>query len=181
MTNIRKFSASAAVVVAMSLGAVSVAGAAPAAHRSVAPHATKTVSFTGNYSGTIALLISGTKVTASSVKGTGSATLLGKSTMSGTGVSSAAATCDAMSGTGSLVGSGSKLTLKILAGSKGCGSYPAPTTVSVTGTAKVLSGAGKYKGAAGTLKFSGSFTLPSSTKGSTDKFTAKLSGKLTVK
>ena len=183
MTNFRKLGASAVVVVAVTFGAVSVASAVPVSHRgAVVVHTTKKVKFTGTYTGTISLLINGTKVTATSVAGSGSATWLGKSTMAGHGTSSTAAQCEPLNGTGALTGSGSKLNLTILTKSTGCGSgYTAPTTVNVSGTAKVTSGAGKFKGATGTLSFSGHFTLPSTTAKSNDKFTAKLTGTLTTK
>ena len=183
MTNIRKFGASAAIVAVMTFGVVSVAGAASVAPHAATSHTTKVISFTGNYSGTISLLINGSKITAKSVHGTGTATWLGKSTMTGSGASSATSQCDPMSGAGSLVGSGSKLAVTIQAKSKGCAAGTStPTKVTVTGTVKVTSASsGKFKGATGTLSYSGSFTLPSSSGSSTDKFTAKITGKLTVK
>jgi hypothetical protein len=160
----------------------SAAGATPNATPRTALHTTtKTITFTGNYSGKLTLLINGSTITAQKVTGTGTATDLGKSTLSGTGKSSTSAQCDPMSGTGALVGSGSKLNVTILTHSQGCAAgYTAPTKVTVTGTVKVTSGAGKFKGATGTLSFSGSFTLKSSTAGGTDAFTAKLTGKLKV-
>ncbi len=48
--------------------------------------------------------------------------------------------------------------------------------------ATVVSGTGKFKGAKGTLTFKGSFTVQSTTAGSTesDSFSATLTGTLTV-
>jgi hypothetical protein len=49
--------------------------------------------------------------------------------------------------------------------------------------ATVLSGTGKFKGATGTLSFSGSFSIQSTTAGSSesDSFSATLTGTLSIK
>lgn len=178
--------AGAAVAAALTCGVLGVAGAAPspsAAARPATSHPATTytkLKFKATYSGKIALLIDGTTVTGHISSGKGTATTLGKSTLTGSGGSSTSASCDPMTGTGSLTGSGSKLTLKILSSTQGCGTYPAPTKVTITGSAKVTSGVGKFKGATGTLTISGSFTLPSTTSNSTDSFTARLTGTLRV-
>ena len=59
----------------------------------------------------------------------------------------------------------------------------APTSVTVKGVATVLSGTGKYAGAKGNLTVAGSFSIKSTTAGSSesDAFTATLKGTLTVK
>ena len=146
---------------------------------------TKKQTFKGSYSGTIALLWSSTGVTATSVEGTGTGTLLGKSTMSGKGAGTAASTCNPFSGTGTLSGAGSKIVVKVVSSSKqqACAANSAaPTPVIVNGVATVVSGTGKFKGAKGTLTFKGSFTVQSTTAGSTesDSFSATLTGTLTV-
>src|SRR5271169_2674709 len=147
---------------------------------------TKKVAFKGSYSGTIALLWSTTGVSATSVQGTGTATLLGKSTMAGKGAGTAASTCNPFSGNGTLVGAGSRLVVKVVSSTKtqACAvNSAAPTPVTVNGVAKIVSGTGKYKGATGTLSFKGSFSIQSTTAGSTesDSFSATLTGTLTVK
>jgi len=173
-----------AVAAAMTFGIVSVASAVPASHR-LAPgsHAVKKVKFTGQYSGKIHFLINGKTLTAMSATGTGTATLLNKSTLSGAGSSTVSSSCDPMAGHGALTGSGSKLSLVVVQStSQGCTqAQQSPYPVTVSGTAKVTSGTGKYKGATGDLSFTGHFTLPSSTTGSTDSFTAKLTGTLSIK
>jgi hypothetical protein len=160
------------------------------AHSSLAAHAakakTKKLAFKGSYTGTIGLLWASTGVTATSVVGHGPATLLGSSSMSGKGAGTAASTCNPFNGSGSLSGAGSKLLLKVVTSTKttACATgSAAPTTVLVNGVATVTGGTGKYKGATGTLKFSGSFNIQSTTAGSSesDAFTAKLTGTLTVK
>ena len=157
---------------------------------SVAAHAVKPkivkVVFKGTYKGTIAMLWSSTGVKATAVTGTGTGTYLGSSKLSGSGSAPASNTCDPLTGTGTLVGAGSKLVLKIIAPatSQACAAgQSAPTSVSVKGIAKVISGSGKYKGVFGTLKFTGSFSIKSTTAGSSesDAFTAALNGVLSIK
>ena len=156
----------------------------------VAAHATAPkivkVSFKGTYKGTIAMLWSSTGVKATAVTGTGAATYLGTSKLSGTGSAPASNTCDPLTGTGTLVGAGSKLILRIISPttSQACAAgQAAPTSVSVKGIAKVIGGSGKYKGVSGTLKFSGSFSIKSTTAGSSesDAFSATLNGVLSIK
>jgi hypothetical protein len=59
----------------------------------------------------------------------------------------------------------------------------APSPVTVNGVAKILSGTGKFKGATGTLSFKGSFSIQSTTAGSSesDSFSATLTGTVTIK
>ncbi len=144
------------------------------------------VAFRGTYKGTIAMLWSSTGVKATAVTGKGTATYLGTSTLSGSGSSTAASTCDPLTGKGVLVGSGSKLMLTIIdpTSSQACAAGDsAPTSVSVKGVAKVTGGLGKYKGVSGTLKFTGSFSIKSTTAGSSesDAFSATLTGVLSIK
>lgn len=159
-----------------------------------AAHATKAnakpkivkVAFKGAYKGTIAMLWSSTGAKATAVTGKGTATYLGASTLSGKGSAPASSTCDPLSGSGVLVGSGSKLMLTIIAPStsQACAAgQAAPTSVSVKGIAKVTGGTGKYKGVSGTLKFTGGFSIKSTTAGSSesDAFTASLTGVLSIK
>src|ERR1035438_9224794 len=97
------------------------------------------VAFKGSYHGTIALLWSSTGVTATAVHGTGNATKLGASTMSGKGNGTAANTCNPFSGSGLLSGAGSTLKLSITTSTstQACAvGQAAPTVVLVKGTAK---------------------------------------------
>jgi hypothetical protein len=187
---------SLALVVVFAVGVPSGAAitqpGARAAHRTVVSHVVKTkkVVFKGTYTGKIALLMVGAassadSVKVTSVKGTGTGTLLGKGTVSGTGSAPATSQTDAITGKGILSGGGSKLMLTVVT-SKSFGTAAAtatPTSVSVSGVAKVTSGTGKYKGVSGNLKFTGSFNVKSNTPGGSesDAFTATLSGTLTVK
>lgn len=160
-------------------------------HEAAVSHAVKTVHFVGKYTGKISMLMVGTSgsaassVKVTSVSGTGTGTLLGKSTVSGTGSAPAGSQTDPITGHGFISGGGSRLMLTVVT-SKSFGTAAGtatPTSVSVSGVAKVTSGTGKYKGVSGNLTFKGSFSVQSNNGGSSesDAFTATLSGTLTVK
>jgi hypothetical protein len=156
----------------------------PAGWTTKKPATAKTEAFSGTYSGTIAMLWSSSAVNVTALTGTGTGVDLGLTAVSGTGSSNPSGTCDPISGVGVLTGGGSTLHLKLATSSKGCAAdSAAPTTVTVTGTATVVSGTGKFAGATGTLKVTGSFSIKSTTAGSseTDAFSAKLTGSLKVK
>jgi hypothetical protein len=176
--------------VAIPAGAVNLSSTQ--SHVTLSSHAARTkkvtkithVAFKGAYSGTIALLWSSTGVTATSVAGHGTGTD-GANTIKGSGGGSAASTCNPFTGTGNLVGpSGLKLTVVSSTKSQACAvNAAAPSPVTVSGVAKIMSGTGKFKGASGTLSFKGSFSVQSSTAGSSesDAFSATLTGTVTVK
>jgi hypothetical protein len=149
------------------------------------------ITFRGSYKGSIALLMVGasgqsaTSVKVTSLVGKGSGTY-GTSTLLATGSAPASNQCDELAGLGSVTGSGSRLTFKVVTSSKsqGCASGTAtPTSVSVKGVATVTGGSGKYKGVSGTLTFKGSFSVTSNAGGSNerDSFSATLTGPLTIK
>ena len=143
------------------------------------------VAFHGTYRGTMAILWSSTGGKATAVRGRGAGTYLGASQMVGTGSAPASSTCDPMTGTGYLLGGGSKLVLSVVtSSSQACAAgQAAPTSISVKGVAKVVSGLGKWKGATGNLNFTGSFSIQKTTAGSseTDSFTATLKGTLSIR
>jgi hypothetical protein len=141
----------------------------PAGWTTKKPATTKSEAFSGTYRGTIAMLWSSSAVTVTALTGTGTGTDLGLSAVSGTGSSNPTGSCDPISGVGVLTGGGSTLHLKLATSSKG--------------SATVVSGTGKFAGATGTLKVSGSFEIKSTTAGSSesDAFTATLTGSLKVK
>jgi hypothetical protein len=176
----------------MALPAGALNATTPAAHVTLVSHATATkkvtkishVAFKGSYTGTIGLLWSSTGVTATSVAGHGTGTD-GANTMKGSGGGSAANTCDPFAGAGTLVGaSGLKLSVASSSKTQACAvNSAAPSPVTVTGVAKILSGTGKFKGATGTLSFKGSFSIQATTAGSSesDAFNATLTGVVTIK
>jgi hypothetical protein len=185
-----------AIALVTTLGVAIPAGAVASntatTHVTLASHAAKTkkvtkithVAFKGTYTGTIALLWSSTGVTATSVAGHGTGTY-GANTMKGAGAGSAANTCNPFDGSGNLVGpSGLKLSVATSTKTQACAvNAAAPSPVTVIGVAKIVSGTGKFKGATGTLTFKGSFSVQSSTAGSSenDSFNATLTGTVTIK
>lgn len=192
----RKLVAMGTIGLVATLGMALPAGAlnatTPAAHVTLVSHATATkkvtkishVAFKGSYTGTIGLLWSSTGVTATSVAGHGTGTD-GANTMKGSGGGSAANTCDPFAGAGTLVGaSGLKLSVATSSKTQACAvNSAAPSPVTVTGVAKIMSGTGKFKGATGTLSFKGSFSIQATTAGSSesDAFNATLTGVVTIK
>jgi hypothetical protein len=154
-------------------------------------HVVKKVKFSGTYKGKLGLLMVGTaggnatSVKVTSITGTGTGTLLGKSTVTGTGSAPATAQNDPITGKGVLSGGGSKIMLTaVTSKSEGyAAGQTTPTSVTVSGVAKVTGGTGKYKGVSGNLTFKGSFSVQSNNGGSSesDAFTATLSGTLSIK
>lgn len=144
----------------------------------------KAVAFTGHYTGKAALLISNGEVTISSIKGTGKGTLVGASSVLGSGAASAAAQCDPFTGTGSITGTGGKISLVVTksTATQGCsnGESP-PVIVTFQGVAKATGGTGKTKDASGSLKFNGTLKLGGTSGAQTGSFSVTLTGKLSVK
>jgi len=143
---------------------------------------TKTVAFSGHYSGIASLLINNGSVTISSIRGKGKGTIVGASSVPGRGSASAAAQCDPFGGGGSITGAGAKITLTVAKSTaSGCSNGESgPITVTFKGVAKATGGSGKTKGAAGSIKFSGSLKLANTSGSQNGPFTVALTGKLTV-
>ena len=156
----------------------------PAGWSTKKPATTVSDPFNAKYSGTISLLWSASDVKATALTGTGTGTDLGLTSASGTGSSVASSTTDPINGTGTLSGGGSSLTVKLSTSSTATAvGSAAPTTVTVSGSAIIVSGTGKFAGATGTLKVTGSFNIKSTTAGSSesDSFNATLTGSVVVK
>jgi len=167
-----------AVMVA-ALGAGLVASPAVAA----ASTPTKTVAFSGHYSGTASLLIDNGSVTISSIKGKGTGTLVGASSVAGKGSAGASATCNLFGGGGSITGTHGTITLTVAksAASQACSSgETAPVKITIKGVAKVTGGSGATKGATGSLKFTGSLNLAGTSGAQKGPFSVVLTGKLKV-
>jgi hypothetical protein len=151
----------------------------------------KKIAFKATFKGTLALLWADSSVSATSVSGTGTATLLGKATLKGTGSApfDGQSQCEPLSGKGVLSGGGSKLNISVAAATmqagQACGAgQSTPTSVTVSkGVAKVTGGTGKYKGVSGTLTYKATFSIQSTTSGTSesDSFTATLTGTLRVR
>jgi hypothetical protein len=155
----------------------------PVATKSAIP-ATGATAFNSTYKGTIAMLWSDSNVTATKVTAIGTGTNLGLTELSGSGSSSPASQCDLIAGAGTLTGPNGTLKMVLDTSAKGCAAESAaPTTVAITGNAVVNSGTGKYVGATGTLKINGTFTIKSTSAGSSENstFTLTLSGNLNLK
>jgi hypothetical protein len=149
------------------------------------------VAFKGSYSGSLTFLLTSvastsTSASVTSVTGKGTSTDIGSTTFTGTGnvPATAASAGFHFTGNGKLAGAGGTLTLRILSkNSSGAAPENAAGTVSLTGTATVVSGTGKLKGATGSLKFSGSFAISNDGVSGTQSptFTSKLSGTLIIR
>ncbi|MGA2293639.1 MAG: hypothetical protein ABSG24_00295 [Acidimicrobiales bacterium] len=179
----------AAVGVAAPSGAATAKSVNASAHSSLTNKVVKKVAFKGSYSGSMSFLLTSvastsTAASVTSVTGRGPSTDLGSATLTGTGNVPATAASDGFhfTGSGKLVGAGSSLTLRIKS-SSGAAPENAAGTVTISGTALVVSGTGKLKGATGTLKFSGSFAISNDgvSGTQTQSFTSKLSGTLVIK
>jgi hypothetical protein len=168
----------------MALAAVALSAGIFASPAVASASAGKAIAFTGHYTGKAALLIDNGSVKISSVKGTGTGSVVGASTVLGSGAASAAAQCDPFTGTGSIAGSGGKISLVVTQSnaSQGCSSGESgPVTVTFQGVAKATGGTGKTEGAAGALKFNGTLKLGGTSGAQTGSFSVTLTGKLTVK
>lgn len=151
--------------------------------RTSAAAATKTVKFKGSYSGTASLLIENSSVKILSVKGNGTASIIGTSKLSGTGAGTGASgLCVPFKGNGSIKSSKGAIKFSVNATkSQGCSSgQSGPVTVTVTGTAKITSGSGTAAGAKGTLKYKGTMDLKDTTGSQTGTFSGTVSGSVTV-
>ena len=156
----------------------------PAAAKPATGTTAKTVAINGNYSGTVALLWGDTYVQVTSVKATGTGTVGDLGEFLGSGAAAPASQCDTFDGSATL-GSGAN-TLKVAfdSSAKGCAEDDsAPTRITFSGNAIVKSGTGKYAGATGTFKVSGSFSIKTISAGSKESapFTMTASCIVTLK
>jgi hypothetical protein len=130
--------------------------------------------FTASYKGKVHEVVNGSNVTATP-SGKGTATLIGKGTVTGTVAASTVSTtgCSPLSGPGTLKGSKGTLKLKLLTGSRGCAaSQDDQSHITFSGKAKVTGGTGALKKASGTLSFLGHYNR------GTGAFDVKLVGTL---
>lgn len=157
----------------------------PVAPATTAPAAaSKAQTFNGTYKVKISLLWGETDVRATTVTGTGTGDVLGLTDLVGTGYSAPMNQCDGFDGSGTLSGGGSTLKLAFDTSAQGCAEDAnAPTTISIKGNAKILSGTGKYAGATGTLSVKGTFSIRSTAIGSSEVISATLTatGSVTTK
>jgi hypothetical protein len=123
------------------------------------------------YSGTVTEKVNGQVVTAVP-KGKGTGTVIGKSVLTGTvKATTANPPCSPLNGPGTLAGATGKLQLTLLPASRGCAaSEDDQNNISFSGSAKVTGGTGKFRGAKGTLRFTGHYDRAGGT------FNVKLTG-----
>jgi hypothetical protein len=148
--------------------------AALAASALAAPVA-KTVPFKATYAGKATEKVSGQTVTALA-KGAGTASVLKKSTISGTVKGTTAnPPCSPFGGPGTIKSSTGRLNVTVLNSSQGCAaSETDQNNISLRGWVKIQGGTGKYTRAKGKIHFTGHYNR------SSGAFTVKLGpGKLT--
>jgi hypothetical protein len=123
----------------------------------VAATSKKKVTFLGTYSGQATTKVDGNTVTIGAT-GSGRATVLGPSTLTGAGTGDTSQQpCVPFGGTGLLKGSGASIAFKLVSGAKGCGDEGGHT-FSVSGYVSVTKATGKLARAKGTLKFTGTYS-----------------------
>ena len=145
------------------------------------PAAAATTAFSGTYKGNLAIIWGDTYLQITSVTGKGTGNILGLTDMTGTGAAAPAGLCDSFDAKGSIGGGGNTLTVAFDAASKGCAAdESAPTTIKITGNALITGGTGKYAGATGSLKVTGSFSVKGGAK-ETAAFTLDVSGNIKTK
>jgi hypothetical protein len=129
----------------------------------------KVLTLNATYTGKIAMLWTDSSVSATSVTATGSGTTLGLTQLTGKGSSSPSSQCDTINGVGTISDGTNTLTASFDPSAQGCAKAgAAPTTVSISGNAVISGGTGKYAGATGTLKFTGSFPVTSTAAGTNE-------------
>jgi hypothetical protein len=153
--------------------------AAPAKVASSGP-----VALNATYKGTMKLVWSDSDVKVSGVTATGTGATGGLISLSGTGGSAPSSQCDAINGSGVLGTGADTVQVSFDTTTQGCAdSDAAPANVKLTGNAVVKGGTGKYAGATGTLKATGTFAVKSTSAGFTETqaLTLTLIGTITTK
>ena len=146
-----------------------------------APVAGATVAFSGTYKGNLNIVWGDTYLQVTSVTGKGTGNVLGLTDMSGSGAAAPAGVCDGFDAKGSIGGGGNTINVTFDTSSKGCAEdESAPTTIKINGSATITSGTGKYAGATGNLKVTGSFSVKGGAK-ETAAFTLDVSGNIKTK
>lgn len=148
----------------------------------VKPAGAKTMAFNATYRGDITMVWSASDVKAEAIGTTSDAGAFGLSKMTASGVSAPQATCAAIAGSGSFSSGADTVKFKVDKTTGCAANDAAPSPVSVTGSAVITGGTGKYATATGTLKITGSFQVKSTQPG-TDKqqFSATFVGTINVK
>ncbi|MBI3428508.1 MAG: hypothetical protein HY050_00310 [Actinobacteria bacterium] len=155
----------------------------PAPSTSVKP-TSGPVAFSGTYKGKIVILWSDSDVRATSVTATGTGNNSGLDGLTGSGSATPQNQCDGFDGSGILSGGGNTLKVAWDSSAKACAEEgAAPTTINLTGNATITGGTGKFAGATGTLKATGSFAIKSKDAGFSEStaLTLTLTGTINFK
>lgn len=151
----------------------------------VTPAGSKVVSLNATYKGNLSMVWSASDVKVTELSGTSSdAQAFGLTKLTATGSSSPQAQCAAIMGEGVLSAGSDTVKFKVDSSTKGCASEEAaPSPVSVTGSATITGGTGKYAGATGTLTIKGNFFVKATAAGTKDSqaFTATFAGSIKLK
>jgi hypothetical protein len=163
----------------------------PAGYSTTAPKAATpakaaagSVAINATYKGTMKMVWSDSDVKVSPVAATGSGTTAGLTSLTGTGSSAPSSQCDSVNGSGTLGSGADTVQVSFDTTTQGCAdSDAAPANVKLTGNAIVKGGTGKYAGATGTLKSTGSFAVKSTSAGfsETQALVLTLVGTITTK
>jgi len=183
----RRKLAVAGPVVVLTLALVAWGG--PSAVAAASASATKSVAFTGQYSGKISVLIDNTGTSASakitSVTGSGKATLIGASKVKGSGSTKTTSTeCPIpFTGKGTLTGAKGKITFSVTESkSSGCSNGDSGAVkVTFSGVAVASGGTGVANGATGSIKFKGTVNLAGTSGPTSGSYKATFKGTLKVK
>ncbi|MBU6242759.1 MAG: hypothetical protein KGP06_01720 [Acidobacteria bacterium] len=146
--------------------------------------ATNVLVFNGTYIGKISMIWSDSDVRVPAVTGAGTGTVLGLDELTGSGSATPMSQCESFDGAGTLSGGGNTLKVTFDSSAKACADQgAAPANVTITGNATVNGGTGKFAGATGTLKVTGSFSIKSTAAGTNESSTFKitLSGNINTK
>jgi len=141
------------------------------------------IAFNGTFTGKIGLLWGDSYVQVTSVDASGT-NALGLSDLAGIGSAAPANQCDTFNGSGTISGGGNSLKVAFDTSAKACAEdADAPTGITITGNAVINGGTGKYAGATGTLKVTGSFAIKSTAAGKSESnaFKITLSGNINTK
>lgn len=159
----RRIGIAAVAAVATAALAASVASAGPSA---------KTIAFSATYKGKAVVKVTD-DVADISANGTGTGKVIGAGKIAGKGKGDASARpCVPFTGLGTMTGAGgTKLTFKVVSGTKGCGDEEGQL-FSISGRATVVSATGKLAKAKGSLKLTGLYNRGAGT------FSVKFTGTL---
>ncbi len=124
------------------------------------PATAAAIPLSGTYKGKLSIVWGDTYLQVTSVSGTGTGNILGLTNMTGSAAAAPSGICDTFDAKGSIGGDGNTLNVTFDASAKGCAAdETVPTTIKITGNANITGGTGKYAGATGTLKVSGTFSV----------------------